>query len=115
MADWPANLPAPLLDSFREAVAETVIRTSMDAGPAKARRRSSAGSGSLTLNYIVSRAQAAVLDSFFDGDAAGGALPFGFTHPRTGATLSCRFRQPPAYAALNGPYFRVSIELEVLP
>lgn len=116
MPNWPEALPqSPLLDGARETPADTVIRTAMETGPAKTRRRTTAGTGRLSLTYILSRAELTVLEGFFSTDLFGGALSFAFPHPRLGETVDCRFRQPPAFAPINGDFFRVGLELEVLP
>ena len=116
MPVWPDTLPqSPLLDACRETPADTSIRTNMDAGPAKVRARTTAGTGRLSLAYILSRAEVAVLDGFFREELTSGSLKFSFPHPRTENTVDCRFRQPPAYAPINGDFFRVAVELEVLP
>lgn len=115
MTDWPESLPLALCEGYRETLPETALRTTMDQGPAKTRQRTTAGTTALSLNFILSTAQAALLDDFFNGTLAGGSLAFAFPHPRRGATVSCRFRQPPAYSALNGDYYKAGLELEVLP
>lgn len=116
MPAWPSTLPAtPLMDKFRETSPDTLIRTEMETGPAKIRRRSTAGVRGMTLGYLLSRAQVAALESFYLADTAGGALAFDFTHPRSGAALVCRFRSPPAYESVNGEYFHVAVALEALP
>ncbi len=116
MTVWPDTLPAaPLNDGFHETMADTLIRTGMDQGPGKVRRRGSAGVGALAMQYILSTAEVAALKAFHGDTLNGGALAFGFTHPVTAALLNCRFKTPPAFANLNGGYFRVTIELEVLP
>lgn len=116
MPSWPETLPAvPLLDGFHETVPDAVIRTSMEQGPAKARRRSTAAVRLFELHYLLDRAQLAALDAFFLTTLMGGVLPFGFPHPRGGGTLSCRFVRPPEYAAANGAYFRATCMLEALP
>lgn len=116
MPDWPTSLPAlPLVENYGEAQADTTIRTEMETGPAKARRRTTAGVSQLSLSYILSRAEAVTLEEFFENDLAGGALQFSFPHPRKGETVGCRFRRAPALSPINGDYFRVGVELEVLP
>lgn len=116
MPSWPPTLPSsPLADGLRETLPATALRTEMDQGPAKLRRRTTAGAATLSVNYLVSRAQVDGLQEFFNETLAGGTLPFDFTHPVSGASVSCRFRQPPAYAAVNAQYFRAALELEVLP
>ena len=116
MPTWPNNLPArPLNDGFQEVMADTLLRTTMDQGPAKLRRRGTAGVGALSLQYILSAAEVAALKTFYHDTLGGGALAFIFTHPVTLASLTCRFKSPPSFSNLNGGYFRVRVELEVLP
>jgi hypothetical protein len=116
MPAWPTTLPtAPLVDRFQETAPDTVLRTAMDEGPAKLRPRTTAGVRTMTLSYILDRAQVAALDIFYATTLSGGALAFDMAHPRTGNAASCRFRAPPEYSAVNGDYFRAAISLEVLP
>mgnify|MGYP001455401073 CR=1 FL=1 len=116
MPAWPETLPqSPLIDGFRETPANSSLRTEMEAGPAKLRRRTTAAAATLSLTFIISAAQLAALDAFYADTLQGGTLAFDFTHPVTGETVSCRFRQPPSRGTLNGGYFRAGVELEVLP
>jgi hypothetical protein len=116
MTTWPDTLPAaPLLENFQELLPETAIRTDMDTGPAKVRQRTTAGVGMLMVNYLLSVAETVVLDAFYRTPLSGGTTAFDYTHPRTGATLSCRFAEPPEYAPVNGNYFKATLTLEVLP
>ena len=69
----------------------------------------------MLVSYVLSRAQVAVLEGFYLSTLAGGSLAFDFQHPRTEATVNCRFKKAPDYVSLNGDYFRVGLELEVLP
>lgn len=116
MPSWPAILPtAPLNDGFRETMPVTTVRTDMEAGPTKVRRRTTAGVRKLTLAYLLTKAQVETLENFVAGDIAGGALSFTFSHPRTSTLVNCRFARLPEYATLNGGFFKTSFELEVLP
>lgn len=116
MPHWPETLPqSPLLDGCRETPADRTVRTAMDTGPAKVRTRGTAGAGRLSLTYILSCAELAALEAFFEQELIAGALKFSFPHPRKEQSVDCRFRQPPAWAPINGNFFRVGIELEVLP
>lgn len=116
MTTWPDTLPdSPLLDSFRETVPDSVIRTSMEQGPAKLRRRTTAAVRLLFVSYMMSKDQVTVLETFYLTTLQGGSFSFDFTHPRTETTVSCRFVKPPEYDSGNGNFFRVTIELEVLP
>src|SRR5690606_14120210 len=115
MSTWPATLPAPLNGGFRELWPNNIIRTQMDKGPPKVRRRTTANVATLQMQFLMSTAQVSTLETFFQGDAAYGAAAFDFTHPRTGSTVSCRFTRPPEFGTTNGAYWPVSVELEVLP
>ena len=116
MTAWPGTLPsAPLLENFQELLPDTAIRTDMDTGPVKLRQRTTAGVGSLMVSYLLSAAQTATLDAFYETTLAGGSTAFDYTHPRTNATVSCRFVSPPEYTPANGTYYKVTLMLEVLP
>ena len=116
MTTWPDSLPAaPLLDSFCETVPDSVIRTDMEQGPAKLRRRTTAAVRMLSVSYLMNKDQVTVLEAFYLTTLYGGTFSFDFTHPRTGGMVSCRFVKPPEYGSGNGNFFKVTIELEVLP
>ncbi len=116
MPAWPETLPlSPLAGSFRETLPDTVLRTGMDQGPAKLRQRSTAGTRGILVSYILDRAQVMTLDDFHETALEGGALSFSYTHPRDDNTVTCRFKRPPEFVSLNGDYYRVTLELEILP
>ena len=92
-----------------------VVRTKMDAGPAKLRRRFTAGVRTLELPLVLSDAQVQALDTFFVTDTAGGSLRFDYAHPRTGAVIKCRFVAPPKYDLIAPSRWRATLQLEVLP
>lgn len=98
--DWPMTLPqAPVQDGYQESPANNTIRTSMDVGPAKVRRRQTVGVRTLQCTYELSQAQVQILDDFFVSYTASGAVPFNLPHPRTGALVPARFAEPPAYSS----------------
>lgn len=124
MADaiWPAELPQSLLVSDQtETPPDVVIRSEMDVGPAKARRRLTAGVRIIRASLMMTRAQLALFDDFFTGTIAGGALPFEWTNGRTGQTHDFRIVGAPEYsrvapnAAGGRDPWRVRMLLEQLP
>lgn len=117
MVAWPiAPFPQlPLQAGYSESPPDTVIRSPMDAGPAKLRRRTTAGVRRLACALRLTTAQVATFDSFYVTSLQGGALPFDWVNPRTGAAESLRFVGPPAYGAPSGDLFPVTFKLEVLP
>lgn len=113
---WPSSLPDKALAAgYSESAPETVIRTPMDAGPAKVRRRCTGGVRRITVRQILTAAQVATLDIFFVEDLAGGSLAFDWVHPRTQAEVEMRFLSAPKYGEPKGNYWPVSFELEILP
>jgi len=114
MAAWPSTLPAlPLQDNFSEQSADGVLR-SKEGEPTVERRRYSAVPTAVTHSLRLSRAQKAYLDTFYYTDLAGGAIPFDYTDPLTGGSLSVRFLEPPDLQLL-GFELVASLSLEVLP
>ena len=113
--DWPVALPpAPMPRGYTEQPPKLTIRTEMDAGPAKVRRRFSAGVRPLSCIWTMDDAQLATLDAFFTVTLEGGAKRFNARHPRTGQTVEMRFVGEPSYARLDGGW-EVTAQLEVMP
>ncbi len=115
MATWPDTLPQqPLVEGFSGTVQDTLIRTSMDAGPEKIRRRFTAASEYFTLTWFMTKQQLNTFISFFNNDIAGGSLEFEMVHPLTSEPALMRFRG--VYKiSLAGTGYLVNAEIEVLP
>ncbi len=116
MSVWPVSLPLPLSNTLQETPPQSLIRTQMDAGVPKVRRRSTATVRQLSFQVMLSASQVSTLDTFFLTTTLGGSEEFDYTHPRTGAAVTARFTAPPTYADANtGDHFLTTIELEILP
>ncbi len=116
MVDWPITLPTnPLSDGYSETLDDNTIRTKMETGPDKIRRRSTASSRKIGVAYLLSKTQTATLDDFYLNTLESGSLGFNYTHPRTGVLETARFISVPEYRSQNGEYFRVALQLEILP
>lgn len=113
MAVWPAQF-CPVINSLQETPPDNVIRSSMDKGPAKVRRRTTANVRPISFRMILSKADTEVLDDFYTTDTFSGADEFDFTHPRTGAAVKARFVQPPTYQNRSTMY-EAQVSLEILP
>jgi hypothetical protein len=78
---WPPALPqSPRLTDLHESPPYVVVRTAMDAGPAKIRRRFTAG---YTTRSMSMPRSGKTLLYFFLGTVKGGALPFDWRNPIT--------------------------------
>lgn len=114
---WPASLPQlVLVDGFSEGLGDGRLRSSMDTGPAKVRRRSSAMPRPLQGRVLMTSAQLDVLRAFVDDDLIGGSLPFSFPDPITRASILVRFLGSlPGWSARGPDAYDVALDLEVLP
>lgn len=113
---WPVSLPQrPLIRKLQEVAPELRLRTNMDAGPAKMRRRFQAGVRPFVVSMVLTGAQVETLDAFFGTTLQGGTLRFDFTHPRTGVTGEFRFVEPPQYSGVSPGTYEASMQLELMP
>lgn len=115
---WPAGLPQAPRPNYKESIGQIILRTEMDAGPAKQRRRGQRPD-TLSMVFVMTSAEVATLRTFVDSTIKGVAR-FYFTHPRTGATIEARI-VPTQEGELFGlawlapGYWDVSMTVEVLP
>lgn len=120
MPTYPSSLPNwkfPLSDKADEGF----IRTKMDSGPAKVRRRYSAVPRRFQTEMNVTGAQRDTLNTFYHDTLGEGALSFDRTDPTTDVTGSFRFLTTPGFRILAGAsdpdkrIYRVTLSLEKLP
>lgn len=114
--DWPTTLPtALLLSGYSQSLANVTLRTKMDVGPAKVRRRSSAGIEPVNGKIVLNKTELGYLRTFHDDTLLGGSLRFAWKEPITAAAVEFRFVSPPTWTTLDGGLYSVSLELEILP
>lgn len=104
--DLPINL-----NGYNETSPDRVIRSSMEVGPQKIRRRSSSAVRKVSMTMTLTDDQYETFDAFFD---ANDALAFDFTDPRTSAAKRARFASVPK-ADRDEMMWNVSFDLEYLP
>ena len=115
MANWPATLPPPAINTLNDSLPENRLKTNMDKGPAKIRRRTTANTYPLSFVLKLTDAQWATLKTFYTDTLYSGVDPFDMNHPTDGTPLSCRFVEPPQRSDMEGIIWNVPISLEVLP
>ena len=84
----------------------------MDKGPAKVRKRTSANTRNLSFTLKILPPLVETLDTFYE---TYGADEFDYTHPRTGAAVKARFKEPPNYSEQGGVLYNCEISLEIMP
>lgn len=116
MASWPATLPPyPLVEDYAESPPNTMLRTEMDAGPAKMRQRYTAAPRPITGSVVLrSKLELEDFDTFFVTTLKGGTLPFTW-NDRNAVPRTYRFTAPPSYAFLEPDKIKVTMALEILP
>lgn len=123
MADtsFPPSLTrTPRVASLSETAPDVVVRTEMDAGPSKVRRRFTGDKRDFTVELDLRRSEVATFDTFFLTTTKGGSLSFAWKHPRTGSTADFRFLEPPVYKPQTSrsdgsEWWIVSFKMELLP
>lgn len=118
MATWPATLPAPSLAGYQLAPTEQSLRTEMEMGAARSRRRSYARLDRVQVGLILTDAQMDIFRTWFedDAEAAGGSAWFSVSLRigNTGATSqSARFIGAFSASLLKSDQWSVSAQWEV--
>lgn len=115
-AIWPATLPERfLIDGFTESAPDVVLRTPMETGPAKLRRRATNAVRPIRGAIRITYAQRALLDAFYLDTLAGGTLTFDWVHPITGDDATFRFVSKPTYTPAAGVKLNAVLDLEIVP
>lgn len=118
---WPPGLPqSPLVASFQETLPAVALRSPMDTGPAKSRRRFTTGPTPVQLSFYMTRAQVAIFKEFHDQTCEGGALWFEWTNHRDKSAALYRFTDEPtmtpkAASDGDGKVWQVSFPAEFVP
>jgi hypothetical protein len=113
---FPATLQELLNTAgFTFGIGNTAIRSNMDIGPAKVRRRFTAGVDTINCSINLNYDEFTTFYNFFNNTLAGGTLTFNYNHPLTGIEEEFRFTGPPSITPLGGRYFSISMQWELIP
>ena len=102
MPAWPASLPQKQFLGMTEQRGDARLRTEMDAGPAKMRRRFTNTVRDFTTPILLSGTQRQTLDTFYIDTLKKGVLAFDWEDPVTDAIVSFRFVEPPRFTPTAG-------------
>lgn len=117
--NWPPSLPQnATVRGYGESLGVNLLRTPMDAGPAKLRRVGNRPD-ILSLGYLMSTAQVATLETFVKTTIAG-VKRYNLTHPRTGVSKEVRIVPEDSGDLFKVSYvgpnlWQVDLQVEVLP
>lgn len=73
MATWPDTLPHPQASGYGIQAADCTVRTDMESGPARVRRRYTSAPDSITLRWVFTEAQMVIFRAFYESDFQQGA------------------------------------------
>lgn len=115
---WPLSLPQSPQKGFTETGGLLILRSPMDAGPAKQRKRGQRPQG-LQVSFVMTTAQTQTFENFVKNTLQGTSR-FEFTHPRLNTTVETRIvpqgeGQLYSMSYLAPEYWNVSLQLEILP
>lgn len=112
---WPSGLQQKInQDNFGLKKGPTTIKSDVDIGPSKVRRRFTKSVDILTASIWINSSEYTTFENFYNIDANGGATPFYFTHPITNLQITVRFMDEPSYRRVGATTFSVSFTLEIL-
>ncbi len=115
MAAWPATLPDFFqVGGFQETGADNIIRSKMDVGPDKLRKRTTTSTRKHAGNMWLTDAQYTILKTFFEDDHDYGALSFTMDDAHA-VNQTFRFLRPPVYTTVGPNNWQVRLELEEMP
>lgn len=115
-APWPISLPNFLeSEGFAYKPGSNSVRTEMDVGLAKTRKRYTKQIDNLSAGMKLSSAQVTTLLNFYFVTLSGGNLRFDFEDPLTQTTSEYRFLSPPDIRSLGADSFTVTFGWEKMP
>lgn len=117
MATWPSTLPRSFEGGgdYQEIPEMTVIRTTMDTGITKIRRRQTRGESKVNGAMLMTTAQVASFVTFFQETVKGGSIAFSGTLGRLGIIQTYIFAEEPNIRHLGGDIYQIDMRLTVLP
>jgi hypothetical protein len=108
---YPANLPGIRSNGFQSQYHDPVIRTQMDAGPAKQRLRYTAAPKKFTGTIIATEDEREIFEAWFTETLGFGTLRFVMQNPQTLQPEEFRFTGVYAETETDG-HFEISLPLE---
>lgn len=109
---WPNGLPIPKIGGLNGQYQNAVIRTKMDAGPAKQRRRFTAVPKLFSGRLILNEEQRSLLDAFYRNSIGHGTLRFDMKNPQTGQEETFRMTEPYSEDGNDDGLWEITLKFE---
>lgn len=104
-----------MLGGYASQDAPNVLRSQVDAGTAKVRRRYTEAVNNVSASISADKTQIKTFDDFYHIDLQSGVNRFTFLDPVTETEKEYRFREPPSYTPITDTQWLISMALEVTP
>ncbi len=115
MAVWPAGLQQKQFTGVTEERQDASVRSKMDTGAPKKRKRFTAAVRTMTVPIVLTQAERVTFDTFYITTLEEGSLSFDWIDPVDGvSTISYRFLKPPKLTKKGGEWKGI-LSLEVIP
>lgn len=126
----PVYLPAPQWSGWSEDRQDNVIRSQVESGRGKTRRRFTAVSKYQTCRWVFNSEQLQIFENWWETEIFSGALSFTWMSPVKDETVQARFRKPYTIKPVGEPMlvktpetgpryiyglWEVNGELEIMP
>jgi len=116
MTAWPASLPqSPRAGSLQRVTRDNVIRSRVGYGPDRLRRRTATVEHRISFNMVMSRAQLATLDTFYETTTKGTGNIDWVDHLSSSSPLPAavyKFVGPPEVSHIEADNWLVGLILE---
>lgn len=116
MVTWPTTLPQkPLADGYTSKRVGGYIQQQMDDGPPY-QRPTGTSYEVVTCTYMLTWAQKAILDAFYQTDIANGTQRFTWPHPVSEANVTAMLDNSQGYSmtSTEAAYWNVTLTVMVL-
>lgn len=115
MTTWPTTLPQSfLIDGFSEEGSDNVIRSPVDAGPAKTRRRYTAATRPIKGRMLLTHEQYLVFKEFYEETINDGATEFDMPDDIHDTTMTVKFKDK-YQSEYVGRFWVIDLNLERQP
>lgn len=114
---WPLTKRV-MQSGFTYTFADGRLKTAMENGPPKSRRRFSAAVRLVSAQYEGTLAEMTALETFWDVDTVGGSLPFQMPDQMRVAAPAWTVMfgdSPPQVSSVGGDAYRASFSLVIMP
>lgn len=116
VAAWPGSVNQFVKrDGYGETPERNVVSFAPDVGPPIERKRSAISTTVLSGEGRGTRTEWDALVTFYKTTLNDGVDSFTRLHPDTGASITCRFTEPPKLTRRGALYCHYSLALRVMP